>query len=82
MPTTTRDVSDVFSDELHQVGAEVKDALRPAWRELADLARSWSSPLELATKLKALMAQRPMLALGAAVVIGAMLRGRVTRHRY
>ena len=83
MPTTTKaTTSDSFSDELHEVGADVTDAARPAWRELVDLARSWSSPFELATKLKALMTQRPMLALGAAVAIGALLGGRFSRSRY
>ena len=71
--------SDAFSDELHEVGADVAEALRPAWQELVDLARSWNHPVELAKKLKALMATRPIIALGAAVAIGALLHGRVAR---
>jgi hypothetical protein len=81
MPTTKESASDSFSDELHEVRSDVTDALRPVWRELADLARSWNSPLDLASKLKALMAERPLVALGAAVAIGALLRGRFMRSR-
>jgi hypothetical protein len=82
MPTTKESLSDTFSDEIHNLGNKAAEAGRPVWRELADLARSWNSPLEMATKLKSLMAERPWVALGAAVVIGAMLRGRFSRPRY
>ena len=80
--STLNHASDLFSDEVHDAASAITDT--PAWRELADLGKSWSHPMELATKLKALMARRPMLTLGAAVVIGAVLQGRVSggRRRY
>jgi hypothetical protein len=73
------DASDLFSDEVHDAASAIADT--PVWRELADLARSWSHPADLATKLKSLMTRKPMVALGAAVAIGAMLHGRFSRAR-
>jgi hypothetical protein len=73
------EASDLFSDEVHDAASAISDT--PAWRDLVDLARSWSHPADLATKLKALMTRRPMVALGAAVAIGALLHGRVSRSR-
>ncbi len=60
------------------------DSLRSSFNELRGLAKHWSSPYDLVQELKRLMAERPLLAIGAAVAIGAILHGRIFRrsHRY
>jgi hypothetical protein len=53
----------------------------PAMRDLGNVARSWNNPLDLLTKLKRLMVERPLVGFAAAVLVGVVLHGRVTRHR-
>ena len=53
---------------------------RSAVADLRSVARAWNHPLELVQQLKLLMTQRPLLALGVAVALGAVLHGRLVRR--
>jgi len=55
---------------------------RSAVADLRVVAREWNHPLELVQQLKQLMTQRPLLGFGAAVVLGAVLHGRLVRRTF